>query len=98
MMAKRLRLNVRLLIKAANGDFLSFKYTGIALVTPELEAVLAGTGSSTSFGDIAFTGAFETGSATFKELENSIFVGTGRLMLKDSHTFGVEFGFSKVVA
>jgi len=95
---KRLRLNARALLKADNGDFLSFTYTGIVSFTPEIQAVVGGTGSTTSFGDIVVSGGFETGSAKYKELENSIFVGTGRLVVHDDHTFSVQFGLSKVVA
>jgi len=91
---KSLRLNVRTLLKASNGDFLSFKYTGIIFLIPDIQTVLAGNGT---VGNITITGGFETGSATYKELENSIFVGTGGLVFHEDQSITLTYGLSRVV-
>jgi len=93
---QRLRLNARIIIK--NGeDFLSVSAVGIVTLTPEVQAILAGTGSTTPFGDIVITAKFQTGNPDLKGLENSIFVGSGRFLVNQNATISIQYGISEVL-
>lgn len=97
---KRLRLNAKMLIKTLDGATAVFSYTGIITVNPEIGLILTGDEAmkTVPYGGLVSSGRFETGDPRYKDLENSLFVGSGRFIIKEDRSVTVEYGLSRVVA
>ncbi|CAG8982758.1 hypothetical protein HYALB_00001039 [Hymenoscyphus albidus] len=96
---KHLRLDVNSIAKDKSGAMISYKYTGIVTITPEIGAVLTGSpdAKTTSFGSIAAHVLFETGSAELKALEHKVYVGSGHFIIEEGKKNVVEYKISEVL-
>lgn len=99
---KRLRLNVKMLIKTNDGAVVAFSYIGIITVTPEIGLILTGDEArkTVPFGSIVSSAKFETGDPRYKEFENNLFVGSGRFRVNDDNekSVTVEYGLSMLIS
>ncbi|KAK2626888.1 hypothetical protein QTJ16_004063 [Diplocarpon rosae] len=94
------RLEVNSILSDKSGAFISYKYSGIIKVTPEIGAVLAGDplARTTSFGDVFTHVLFETGSNELRGLEQKVYVASGRFVLEPGKPVVVEYKISEVSA
>ncbi|KAI9704073.1 MAG: hypothetical protein M1812_008314 [Candelaria pacifica] len=96
---KRMRLDAHQVLRNNDGALFKLGYTGIIDMTPELEKILGGSpdAKTTEFGS-AFTHlTFETGAESLKELETSVFVSSGRFVIKQGEKPVVEYKVSKAI-
>ncbi|CCX30645.1 hypothetical protein FPQ18DRAFT_342458 [Pyronema domesticum] len=94
-----LRLDVRSVLKTADDATITFTYTGIITVNEAIGKVLSGApdAKTCEFGNILSVPAFQTGDEKYKELENKVFVASGRFVI-DSEGTKVEYAVSEVLA
>ncbi|KAF4923716.1 hypothetical protein CGCVW01_v004555 [Colletotrichum viniferum] len=84
----------------ATGAVIRFDYTGTIDISGPAGRVLKDLpgAATTEFGD-AFTSAkFESGHEALRELQNKIYVGSGRFVLEEGKPVVVEYKISEVVA
>jgi len=76
------RIDVRLTFKTHDGALIYVQYHGILQVTPAITQLLSGGGTSTDYGDQYFftTLRLETGDARYAWVNQTVFVGQGRLL------------------
>jgi hypothetical protein len=93
------RLEVQSTLRTAGG-FIRYNYTGIVDLTSPAGKVLRGEADATTtpFGFLFARPTFETGVAGLKELENKVYVASGRFVLEDGKPVVVEYKISEVVA
>ncbi|GKT42009.1 uncharacterized protein ColSpa_02190 [Colletotrichum spaethianum] len=95
------RLEVSSVLKdKATGAAIRFDYTGTIDVSGPAGTVLKGLpgAKTTEFGD-AFTQAnFETGHEALKEIQNKVYVGSGRFVVEEGKPVVVEYKISEVAA
>ncbi|GJC84031.1 hypothetical protein ColTof4_07934 [Colletotrichum tofieldiae] len=95
------RLEVASILKdKATGAAIRFDYTGTIDVSGPAGTVLKGLpgAKTTEFGD-AFTQAkFETGHEALKEIQNKVYVGSGRFVVEEGKPVVVEYKISEVTA
>ncbi|WYZ34633.1 hypothetical protein EsH8_I_000909 [Colletotrichum jinshuiense] len=95
------RLDVASVVKdKATGAAIRFDYTGTIDVSGPAGAVLKGLpgAKTTEFGD-AFTQAkFETGHEALKDIQNKVYVGSGRFIVQEGKPVIVEYKISEVAA
>jgi hypothetical protein len=86
------RVDVRLTIETPDGANIYVQYTGLLEVTPAVEQIMAGGGAPTDYGDQYFFTCprLETGHAKYSWVNNSMFVGEGRIYPGEPHP-GVEY-------
>ncbi|KAK1975354.1 hypothetical protein LZ30DRAFT_605826 [Colletotrichum cereale] len=93
------RLEVSSVLKdKATGAAIRFDYTGTIDVSGPAGTVLNGLpgAKTTEFGD-AFTQAkFETGHEALKEIQNKVYVGSGRFVVENGKPVVVEYKISEV--
>ncbi|KAI9839847.1 MAG: hypothetical protein M1819_000037 [Sarea resinae] len=96
---EHMRLDVRSQLKNKDGALFSLYYTGVIAKDPALLKVLEGSpdAQTTEFGNAFTHFTFETGSPALKELETSVFVGSGRFRIEKGKPTVVEYKISKVV-
>lgn len=96
---KHLRLNVNSVLKDKSGAVVSYSYTGIITLTPEILAVLGGSpeAKTTEFGSIASHVSLETGTDALRDIESKIYVGSGRFIVGPGGATTVEYKVSEVV-
>jgi len=97
---KHLRLDVTSVLKDKTGSVISFKYSGIITLTPEIGAVLGGSkdAKTTEFGNIVTHCLFETGSDELRAIEQKVYVGSGRFIVETGKATVVEYKISEVTA
>ncbi|KAF8539560.1 hypothetical protein BDD12DRAFT_882162 [Trichophaea hybrida] len=97
---KYLRLDVRSVLKTDDDATITFTYTGIITITPEIQKVLSGAedAKTTDFGNIVIVPKFQTGAEKYKFLEDSVFVASGRFIVGAEKGTSVEYKISKVIA
>jgi len=95
---KHCRLQVTSVLTEKSGAIISYAYTGIIKLTPEIIAVLTGSPSAktTGFGNIAAHVSLETGDESLRALEEKVFVGSGRFIVEPGRIV-VEYKVSEVV-
>ncbi|PBP18659.1 hypothetical protein BUE80_DR010548 [Diplocarpon rosae] len=89
------RLEVNSILSDKSGAFISYKYSGIIKVTPEIGAVLAGDPLSAT--EVTHV-LFETGSNELRGLEQKVYVASGRFVLEPGKPVVVEYKISEVSA
>jgi len=96
---KHCRLQVTSVAKDKSGAIISYAYTGIVTITPEIIAVLSGSlnAKTTDFGNIISHVNLETGDESLQALEGKVFVGSGRFIVEPGKTTIVEYKVSEVV-
>ncbi|KAL5117872.1 hypothetical protein ACEQ8H_004190 [Pleosporales sp. CAS-2024a] len=92
-----MRLDVRSQVKAADSTILAMYYKGTVALTPGVKAILSGSSDAktTEFGDSFVSFSFETGSDKFKDLENGVYVASGRFVVEKEGVV-VEYRVGKV--
>lgn len=87
------RLDVRAQVETDDGAFIYLQYFGLLEMNEKLQTAMGGA-QATDFGDQYFrtTPRFETGDARYAWLNQSLFVGEGRLY----PGFGVEYRVFRV--
>lgn len=95
---KHVRLNVTAVLNDQSGAVIGLNYTGVIKVTPGVAAVLGGSADAktTSFGDAFVHMVFETGSEKLREIEQNVYVGTGRFIIEKDQPVVVEYKISQV--
>jgi hypothetical protein len=88
------RLDVRAQIETHDGAFIFLHYPGLLEMNVAIQTAMSNA-TGTDFGDQYFrtTPRFETGDARYSWLNQSVFVGEGRVL----DGFGVEYRVSRVV-
>ncbi|KAG9235657.1 hypothetical protein BJ875DRAFT_440168 [Amylocarpus encephaloides] len=97
---KHLRLDVSSILKDKSGAIISYKYSGIITLSPEIGAVLGGSpdAKTTDFGNVVTHIIFETGSEELRAMEQKIYVGSGRFIVEQGNPVVVEYNISEVSA
>ncbi|KAK2610960.1 hypothetical protein N8I77_004345 [Diaporthe amygdali] len=93
------RLEVDSLVKdTRTGGLVRYRYTGVVDMAGAAGKVLRGDAdaATTDFGEIYTHVKFETGHAELKDLENKVFVGSGRFILEAGKPVTVEYKISQV--
>ncbi|KAJ5620470.1 hypothetical protein N7510_004454 [Penicillium lagena] len=93
------RLDAHSVLKTQDGALLYLHYTGVLTLSPVEKAVLGGKAEDgpTPFGNIFAHFRFETGDDRYRELENRVFVGQGRFVVRTGKPTVVEYRVSQVV-
>lgn len=93
------RVNVKALVKTADGATVSVGWTGHCDLDDKIKAVFsqAPGASTTPFGNLIDQVTIEAAHPSFAQLEQSCFVGSGRFVLQDGN-MAVETRISRVVA
>lgn len=93
-----MRINVKAVLKNADGDLLSYSYKGLVEVNEEFLAIYSGSpdAKTTSYGNSLTHIVFETGSESLKELEHSLFVGSAHFIVEGDGKFLIETKISRV--
>ncbi|KAF9879316.1 hypothetical protein CkaCkLH20_03549 [Colletotrichum karsti] len=96
----RLEVSSALKDKGGSGAVIRFDYTGVIDVSGPAGAVLKGLegAATTGFGDAFTQVKFESGHETLRELQNKIYVGSGRFVLEEGKPTVVEYKISEVAA
>ncbi|KAK1990367.1 hypothetical protein LX36DRAFT_664291 [Colletotrichum falcatum] len=95
------RLEVSSVLKdKATGAAIRFDYTGTIDVTGPSGAVLKGLpeAKTTEFGEAFTQGKFETGHEALREIQNKVYVGSGRFIVEEGKPVVVEYKISEVAA
>ena len=76
------RLDVRATLQTVDGAFIYFQYFGLLELTPAVLAIMGGGGDPTNFGDQYFVTnpRLETGDERYSWVNQTMFVGEGRLL------------------
>ncbi|EXJ77669.1 hypothetical protein A1O3_09898 [Capronia epimyces CBS 606.96] len=90
----RMRLKSDLVFVDLHGESIHVHYTGIVDITTEVRRILGRSANARST-DFVIQVSFETGSMRYKSLEQALFVGAGRFVIKDG-ALSVEYRISKV--
>jgi len=97
---KNMRLDVRSQVKNNDGTIFAMYYKGTVALTAGVQALLSGApdAKTTPYGDSFVAFNFETGSETYKGLENGVYVGAGHFVKEEGQKgLVVEYKVSKVV-
>ncbi|KAL0939090.1 uncharacterized protein CTRU02_205700 [Colletotrichum truncatum] len=83
----------------ASGAVIRFDYSGTVDTSGASGKVLKGLegAATTDYGEIFTHAKFETGHEALKELQNKVYVGSGRFILEDGKPIVVEYKISEVV-
>lgn len=96
---KYVRLEVNSLVQdKKTGGLVRFLYTGVLDMRGPCGKVLRGEDGAvtTEFGEIFTHAKFETGHPSLKEIENKVYVGSGRFVLETGKPTIVEYKLSEV--
>ena len=76
------RIDVRGTFATHDGAFIYVQYHGLVELTPAIQAILGGSGEPTDYGDQYFftTPRMETGDERYAWVNQSVFLGEGRLL------------------
>jgi len=97
---KSVRLDVNSILNDKSGAVIVYRYTGIIRLSEPTAKVLGGKedAKTTEFGDAITHVLFETGNEELKELEQKIYVASGRFVLDEGKPVIVEYKVSEVAA
>ncbi|KAM7207661.1 Uncharacterized protein family UPF0311 [Naviculisporaceae sp. PSN 640] len=99
---KNVRLEVHSVIRdslnGGGGGLLRFNYTGVISTEGPNGKVLGGSpdAATTPFGDAFINASFETGVPELAEIQNKVYVGSGRFVLEEGKPVTVEYKISEV--
>ncbi|OLN88643.1 hypothetical protein CCHL11_01697 [Colletotrichum chlorophyti] len=95
------RLSVSSLLRDKHtGAPVRFDYTGTVDISGPAGKVLKGLpeAATTEFGEAFTQPKFETGADSLKDIQNKVYVGSGRFILEDGKPVVVEYKISEVAA
>ncbi|PNY20645.1 Uncharacterized protein TCAP_07339 [Tolypocladium capitatum] len=98
---RHVRLDVRSVARDdGSGALLKFSYNGVVDVTGDAGKVIAGdrNASTTGFGSAFVQVRFETQDQRLQDIENKLYVGSGRFIVQESQPIVVEYKISEVAA
>ncbi|KAM5383734.1 hypothetical protein ACJZ2D_001723 [Fusarium nematophilum] len=92
------RIHVNAIVKNKDGALITYSYRGIIKVDAPFMAILTGdpNAKTTSFGNAVSHVTFQAGSGPFRDLENSLFVGSARFVVEKGGFF-IETKISRVI-